>query len=382
MRFEISKVLDAIEGRVCTDPQLVRAVVDLAEIIRYQDLDGGRPANTLRLGMVIDALARSLEEDSVPVYAVVHRGVLSDADLTSNERMVVRRWADDGLVEVLDNPGDRMLEVADLLGLPVLSRVRFDGLRGRFPWLAEQPGRVVAPVPGAGGPVFIAHVGGGHTPVAGPPAPFAAKLLARQWRCPESGCNLFGGGGGGGAFADLARVDRAPAGQPPPSLRNGVPTCPRHGARLRDAGPRPRSEVLAVRVGGLIRRRFVLTEEQPVLVGRAPEGTGGIMLGQWLNDEARRWISRSHLRLELRGDEVVVTDVSTNGSGIRPAASMAEADRIPLAPQQSRVLANGDMVELYPGVQVGRPTELPAGAPYNPDSVMSEAPTMAMRLPR
>lgn len=74
MRFEISKVLDAIEGRVCTDPQLVRAVVDLAEIIRYQDLDGGRPANTLRLGMVIDALARSLEEDTVPVYAVVHRG--------------------------------------------------------------------------------------------------------------------------------------------------------------------------------------------------------------------------------------------------------------------------------------------------------------------
>ncbi len=169
MRFEISKVLDAIEGRVCTDPQLVRAVIDLAEVIRYQDLDGGRPASTLRLGMVIDALARSLEEDTVPVYAVVHRGVLSDADLTSNERMVVRRWADDGLVEVLDNPGDRMLEVADLLGLPVLSRVRFDGLRGRFPWLVEQPGRVLAPVPGAGGPVFIAHVGGGHTPVSGPP---------------------------------------------------------------------------------------------------------------------------------------------------------------------------------------------------------------------
>lgn len=149
MRFEISKVLDAIEGRVCTDPSLARAVIDLAEVIRYQDIDGGRPASLLRLGMVIDALSRELEEDSVQVYAVVHRALLSDADLTSNERMVVRRWADDGLVEVLDNPGDRMLEVADLLGLPVLTRVRFDGLRGRFPWLVEQPGRVVAPVPGA-----------------------------------------------------------------------------------------------------------------------------------------------------------------------------------------------------------------------------------------
>ncbi|MEV1147162.1 FHA domain-containing protein, partial [Micromonospora sp. NPDC049799] len=176
--------------------------------------------------------------------------------------------------------------------------------------------------------------------------------------------------------------ERSPAAQPPPTLRGGVPTCPRHGVRLGDAGPRPRAEVLAVRIGGLIRRRFVLTEEQPVMIGRAPEQSGGVVLGQWLNDEARRWISRSHIRCELRVGEVVVTDVSTNGSGIRPAGSMAEADRIPLAPQQSRVLGEGDMVELYPGVQIGRPGELPAGAPYTPASVMAEAPTMAMRLPR
>ncbi|MFG2108511.1 FHA domain-containing protein [Micromonospora chersina] len=381
MRFEISKVLDAIEGRVCTDPSLARAVVDLAEVIRWQDLDGGRPASLLRLGMVIDALSRQLEEDSVPVYAIVHRALLSDADLTSNERMVVRRWADDGLVEVLDQPGDRMLEVADLLGLPVLSRVRFDGLGGRWPWLG-QAGRVLAPVPGAGGPVFIAHVGGGQTPASGSRSPAGAKLLARQWRCPEPGCALFGGGGGGGAFADLARVDRAPAGQPPPTLRNGVPSCPRHGARLGDAGPRPRTAVLAVRIGGLVRRRFVLTETQPVLVGRAPDATGGIVLGQWLNDEARRWISRSHVRFELRVGEVIVTDTSTNGSGVRPGGSMAEPDRIPLAPQQSRVLSEGDLVELYPGVQIGRADEVTSDAKFSPTSVMAEAPTMAMRLPR
>ncbi|MEU8260198.1 FHA domain-containing protein [Micromonospora sp. NPDC048999] len=380
MRFEISKVLDAIEGRVSTDPSMARAVVDLAEVIRWQDLDGGRPASLLRLGMVIDALSREVEEDSVPVYAIVHRALLSDADLTSNERMVVRRWADDGLVEVLDHPGDRMLEVADLLGLPVLSRVRFDGLGGRYPWLG-QAGRVLAPVPGAGGPVFIAHVGGGQSPASGSRSPVGAKLLARQWRCPESGCALFGGGGGG-AFADLARVDRAPAGQPPPSLRNGVPTCPRHGTRLGDAGPRPRTEVLAVRIGGLVRRRFVLTEAQPVLVGRAPDPSGGIVLGQWLNDETRRWISRSHVRFELRAGEVIVTDTSTNGSGVRPGGSMAEPDRIALAPQQSRVLGQADIVELYPGVQVARADDLHSDARFSPNSVMAEAPTMAMRLPR
>ena len=380
MRFEISKVLDAIESRVSTDPSLVRAVLDLAEVVRFTDLDGGRPASMLRLGMVLDALARQLEEDNVPVYAVVHRALLSDADLTSNERMVVRRWADDGLVEVLGNPGDRVLEVADLLGLPVLSRGRFDGLAGRYPWVTGQPGRLLAPVSGAGGPVLVARVGGGAGPVATGPSPTGRKLLARTWRCREPGCVLFGGEGGGGAFADLARIDRKPSGQPPPTLRTGVPSCPRHEQRLVDAGPRPASEVLSVRIGGMVRRRFVVTAGQPVLVGRAPEDSTGIRIGQWLNDEARRWISRSHVRFEVRGTELIAQDVSTNGSGIRPGGSMDESERIPLSRQQSRRLGKGDIVELYPGVQVARSSTWTSGGMVNPTSVMAEAPTMAMRL--
>ena len=123
-------------------------------------------------------------------------------------------------------------------------------------------------------------------------------------------------------------------------------------------------------------------EGEPVLVGRAPDGDGGITLGQWLNDEARRWISRSHLRIELHGGDLVAHDVSTNGSGVRPAGSMVETERVALPPRQRRVLGRGDLIELYPGVQIGRPGELPAGASYTPTSVMAEAPTMAMRLPR
>ncbi|MBE1487211.1 FHA domain-containing protein [Plantactinospora soyae] len=379
MRFEISKVLDAIEGRVSTDPSLVRAVLDLAEVVRFQDLDGGRPASTMRLGMVIDALGRQLEEDNVTVYAVVHRALLSDADLTSNERMVVRRWADDGLVEVLNNPGDRMLEVADLLGLPVLSRGRYEGQAGRFPWVTGQPGRLLAPLPGAGGPVLMARVKG-NGPMPTGPSPSGRKLLARTWRCKEPGCVLFGGGGGGGAFADLAEIDRKPSGQPPPTLRTGMPMCPRHEQRLTDAGPRPTTEVLSVRIGGMVRRRFVVTAEQPVVVGRAPDESGGVRLGQWLNDEARRWISRSHVRFELRGGDLVAQDVSTNGSGVRPGGNMDEAERVPLARQQSRVMRSGDIVELYPGVQVGRSSTWNAGGMTNPTSVMAEAPTMAMRV--
>ncbi len=377
MRFEISKVLDAIEGRVTTDPTLVRAVVDLAELVRFTDLDRGRPASMLRLGIVIDALGRQLQEDGAQVYAVVHRGLLSDADLTSNERMVVRRWADDGLVEVLAHPGDRLLEVADLLGLPLLTRTRFDGLRGRFPWLS-QPGRVLAPVVGPGGPTLAAHVGNTAVPVPPVPSPTGARLLARIWRCTEPGCALFGAGGGGGAFADLARVSRTPISQPPPTLRGNVPSCPRHERPLTDAGPRPRFVIMAIRIGGLVRRRFVVSD-RPVPVGRAPEGDDGVMLGQWLNDEARRWISRSHVEFELRGAELVARDVSTNGSGIRPGGSLDDDRRLALSRQQTRALAPGDFVELYPGVQVGRAADLPSGATFAPASVMAEAPTMTMR---
>lgn len=365
MRFEISKVLDAIEGRLRIDPALARAVVDLAEVVRYVDLDGGRPATLLRLGLVVDALARQLEEEGVAVYVVAPRSLISEADFTSNERMVVRRWADDGRIEVLSEPRDRVLEVADLLGLPVLSRSRFDGADERYPWLG-QPGRLLAPVPGHGGPALVPRTGTASRPAAADPSPAGVRLLSRLWQCPERDCSTFG----------PHRVGRA-GGQPPPTLRAGVPTCPRHDQRLRDLGPRPRAEVLSARIGGVVRQRFVVAADDPVTVGRAPER--GVVLGQWLSDEARRWISRNHVRFELRGGDLVALDVSTNGTGVRPGGSMDDDVRVSLK-QSARAMGPGDVVELYPGVQVARARTWSSGGTANPTSVMADAPTMAMRI--
>lgn len=167
MRFGVSQVLDAIEARLTLDPALARAVVDLAELIRLVDLDGdtGRPASLLRLGHVLDALGRHLAEDGVAVYVVVNRSVLSDLDLSSNERMVVRRWADDGLVEVLAEPADRVLELAGLLGVPVLSRRMFQEYADRYRWL---PRGLLAPAPAG-----LSTVGEGR------PGPADPSALAR-----------------------------------------------------------------------------------------------------------------------------------------------------------------------------------------------------------
>jgi hypothetical protein len=377
VRFEVSKVLDAIESRLSTDPAVVRAVLDLSEVVRYVDLDGGRPASLLRLGQVVDALGRHVAEETVPVYAVAPRGLLSDADLTSNERMVVRRWADDGVVEVVPTLDDRVLEVAELLGLPVLTRSRFDPYADRRPWINE-PGRLLAAVPGSGGPVLVARVGRGEIPAVAEPSPTGARLLARVWRCPDPNCSGYGAAGSSDSpFADL-RTFTSPVAQPPPTLRSGVPTCPRHGERLTDAGPRPAVEVLSVRIDGVVRKRFVVSGEAPVVVGRAPEG-GGIMLGQWLTDDARKWISRGHVRFDLRGTELSAQDVSTNGTGVRPGGSMDDDERVTLSRNETRTLAPDDIVELYPGVHVGRAGNWATGGVSQPSSVMAEAPTMAIR---
>jgi hypothetical protein len=378
VRFEVSKVLDAIEARLTTDPALARAVVDLSEVVRYADLDGGRPASMLRLGLVIDALGRHVAEENVPVYAVAPRALLSDGDLTSNERMVVRRWADDGVVEVVPQLDGRVYETAELLGLPVLTRSRAEQLREARPWV-DEPGRLLAAVPGAGGPVLVARVGRGEVPAVGDPSPMGARLLARVWRCPESNCSSFGGGGDSDSpFADMRKVT-SPVAQPPPALRGGVPTCPRHGSKLTDAGPRPAVEVLSVRIDGVIRQRFVVSTEKPVVVGRAPEGGGGIMLGQWLTDEARKWISRGHVRFALDGETLTVQDVSTNGTGIRPGGSLDDDERITLNRDETRVLSPTDVVELYANVNVGRARMWATGGVSQPSSVMAEAPTMAIR---
>ena len=377
MRFEVSKVLDAIETRLTTDPALARAVVDLSETVRYADLDGGRPASLLRLGLVIDALGRHVAEENVPVYAVAPRALLSDSDLTSNERMVVRRWADDGKLEVVPELGDRVYEVAELLGLPVLTRSRGGDVAADRPWVAE-PGRLLATVPGAGGPVLVARVGRGEVPGVGERSAMGARLLARVWRCPEATCSTFGAAGASDSpFADM-RTYVSPVAQPPPALRAGVPTCPRHGTPLTDAGLRPEVEVLAVRIDGVIRRRFVVSAAEPVVVGRAPEG-GGIMLGQWLTDDARKWISRGHVRFALDDGALTVQDVSTNGTYVRPGGSPDDDDRITLDRDEVRPLEADDVVELYPAVLVGRARMWLTGGVSQPASVMAEAPTMAIR---
>jgi hypothetical protein len=354
VRFGISHVLDAIEKKLSTDPLEAGAVLDLGEVTRLAELDGGRPAHLLRLGQMIDAISHHLGDDTVSVYAVADRGLMSDNELTANEKIVIRRWSDDGLLEVVQaggpTAGARAREVAALTGLPLIAR-RTGGY----------PGLTYAPKPTNSGATLIpAKVGPG--PVA--PAP----VLGRHWRCPEPSCASLGQGREGNPS--------------PAQLRNGTPFCPRHGAPLTDLGPRPRAVSIAVRISGLVWHRFRVTEAAPVVVGRAPEEPDSITIGLALDERGLRWVSRSHVRLELRGHRLQVTDTSTNGTiMLQRSGPDREIKRSPLRNGETAPVGEWDAIELFEGVELGRAIRSagpPPGAPKI--SVLTEAPTQAIRL--
>jgi hypothetical protein len=363
VRFEVTRVLDSIERRLSTDPAAARAIVDLASIVRLTELDGGRPVSLLRLGLVIDALSTHLNDRAARIYLVVDRALISDLELTSNEKMTLRRWSDDGLIEALPEVDDRVLELAALTGLPVVGRDDYARFGQRHPWIAGAPDMFLAPVAGPSGPQLVSRQPAPGQPPTRPQADQAtAAILGRYWRCPESGCAGFNLTG---------------ANQPPPRIRGGRPVCPRHDQPLTDAGPRQASVPMLILVGGAERGRFTVTGERPVLIGRNPDDPQGVRLGEWLDDEAVQWVSRTHAQLELQGTALVLTDTSTNGTVVQAAGG-----RLRLSRGERRQLDGNDVIELHRGVELCRADRRPAQSQDDEVPIMAEAPTIAIKLPQ
>jgi hypothetical protein len=173
VRFEVSRVMDTIEQRLTTDIVMAQAVADLGEITRYTDLDGGRPVNLIRIGMVVDALGRYLRDGGALIYPVAPRKLLSESELTAKERMVLGRWTDDGLIEATADAVARVYEIAQLTGLPIISlRGHAEVAKGRA-WLAEAPLRVLTVSPRGGGALITDGSGGTGGVVLSRPRPVA-----------------------------------------------------------------------------------------------------------------------------------------------------------------------------------------------------------------
>jgi hypothetical protein len=204
------------------------------------------------------------------------------------------------------------------------------------------------------------------------PAPNArgAELIARLWRCDGYNCPSFGTG---------RRL-----GQPVPHLREGEPVCPRHGEPLVDVGARPSSVPVALIVDGLRRSHFVVVADRPVFVGRAPEEPDAVAVGGWLHEAATSWISRTHLRLEVRDGRLVATDMSTNGTVVWVRRERDDRpDTFRLRRGKSYPLGEWDSVEMYTGIELCRADRRPKGVDEShdePSSVLTDAPTLSLHL--
>jgi hypothetical protein len=360
MRFEVTQVLDAIERHLTTEWALAQAVTDLGHVAWYGALDGGRSVSLVRAGLLVDALSRHLGEDAVMIYPVASRDLLTDADLTSKERMVLGRWASDGLIEVVPVMADRVPEVADITGLPVVTVDGFPGLERRYPWLRGMPERVLQLVPAEGG----ARIVGGH-PLPSAADGRGATLLGRVWRCVRRDCPLFG--------------DRRATTPAVPRIKSGVPVCPRHDEPLQNVGARQPSLTMVLIVDGSVRERFVVRAGRPVVVGRSPDDPTGIVIGGYLDGTVAQMISRNHVRLDLHEDSLLVTDLSTNGTVIRRTTRGGATDQVHLGGGPAHAIEGTDSIELHAGVVLARADRIPPGAIGGHGSVMGDAPTMTMR---
>jgi len=421
VRFQLSPVLDAIEQRLTTDVTGAQAVVDLGQVIRAVDLDGGRPVSLVRIGMVIDALSRYLVDNGALLYGVAERSLLSEGALTSKERMVLGRWADDGLIEITSVLADREVEIADLTGLPLITLSARPELAGRYAWLDDETGRVLrvvrregvltlvparidadpAPV-GAGssegqveegpvvarvpvtdesppaelpGQVFAGRGAASTTrtrvswhrflttiPEAGRPA-----VLERRWRCESPDCPVFG--------------EHRRHGQPVPRLRGEVPVCPRHGEPVSDAGPREWAYPISIVVDDLPRRRVVVRHGEPRVVGRAEDDPDVISVAQWLHTAAARWISPEHLRLTAEAEGLRITDLSEHGTVVWQRTGPDDPGTTHTLRGESYLLGEWDSVELYTGIELMRGDRRLAAVLGQTElaSVLQDAPTAAHR---
>ena len=336
MRFDVTQVLDAIERHLTTESALAQAVVDLGHVAWYDALDGGRPVSLLRAGLLVDALSRHIGDDAVMVYAVASRDLLTDADLTSKERMVLGRWAGDGMIEVVPVMADRVP------GGGRHHRVARDH-DGRFPG-ARAALRLAAWAARTGA---AAGAGRGRSPDSGRapgaganPEGRGAALLGRIWRCPRRDCPTFG--------------ERRVTTQAVPRMKAAVPVCPRHDEPLVNAGARPPSVTMVLIVDGVVRDRFVVRAGRPVVVGRSPDEPDGLMIGSYLGGDAAQMISRNHVRLDLRDEGLFVADLSTNGTVVRArSAPYSSPDEVHLSGGAPYLLKPWDTVELHTGVVAG-----------------------------
>jgi hypothetical protein len=357
-------------ARLTTDIQVADLVVDVSNTAWSRTADGGSFEPRLgRVAEAIEAYAHWASDPDLLVYAVADWSLARrNSKLAEKERLQLLHWYNEGRLEIHDCADKRILEVASLTGIRVMSADLFRDFRIEHPWIEGNQDRFVKAVPSVGGALtiemrdmeyFAADASiwmeknelkgqGLLRPARGRPR---RDVLGRLWCCPQEGCRWFGTIRG--------------ATQPVPRFVNGRVVCPLHPKHeLIDVGPRVAAVQVKVKSHGEVKDRFLVAEGQPVEVGRNPT-PGGYSVARWLDAEAAVRVSRSHLVLALGNGALRVQDISANGTRVQTVAHGREpAASRELARGQSCMLGLGDEIFLEGGVSLVRsgrrfPYEMP-----------------------
>ncbi|MGW4692072.1 SAV_2336 N-terminal domain-related protein [Kitasatospora cineracea] len=201
--------LDRVQDAFTTAPGAADALLDLFGLIRTG------PADLVeQVYAILQALITHRGDPATGLHAVVDPAVL-DA-LRGPDLAAVRDWIDNDLIETAEPHGDRLLELATILDVPVISPVPLPSGHPLSLWVTR-----LVPHLEADGTVRLQP-----QPPATPRPAFAdfGYLLQRNWRCPTEGCTRY-----------------APAFEPPPlpSIEGLDIVCTEHRTRLTPTSPRP-----------------------------------------------------------------------------------------------------------------------------------------------
>ncbi|MGW6539958.1 FHA domain-containing protein [Streptomyces sp. NPDC055051] len=358
-----------MDQHLTADFERAAFLVDLSNVVRTRTLGGWARRSLHRLRLVADAAAVLARDPGVQLYLVADRSLRLGgrhewADPEEAEQL--GRWVARGLVEELGDADERILELCEMTGIPVISGDYFRDARLAFRWIQGNTDDFLRPAPGPDGTVVLEPRDMGVASALDISRKMEesalkekglldrrrrplSEVVRRNWRCPEPRCTLYDTERG--SFALL------------PRMRGGVPRCEQHAHPLLDAGPRTATAQLKLLIDGELRERFTLEDGTTVRVGRAP-GPGGISLHGLVPAQLTAGLSRAHVELRIAGGTIHVRDLSSYGTRRRTTARRTGPDPwTPLVPGRDHGFHGGDELELVRGVVLARsgrrfPTEL------------------------
>nr|WP_202501350.1 FHA domain-containing protein [Streptomyces sp. SID5785] len=348
--------LDDIAAHLTDSPEQADALIDLSNVVRDTAIGGPHARSLDRLGLVLDALARRTGDRNATAYALADRSLRHQVheypDRTEPALLVA--WIESGLVEELPDADERLLDLAEGLGLPVISRDGFADFRLTHPWIQGNTTQFLSPVPTPVRAVKLAERDMGirspaqisrkleesdlkaHGLLAGRNRRPMTEVVRRHWRCPERSCTLYDSHRG-----SAVRL---------PRMKRGVPVCEVHRTPLLDDGPRTGIAQLKLLVEGDCVHRFTLDVDSTVILGRDP-GSGGISLYDHIDPERLRRISRAHLSVQVSAQSLALRNLGGNGTRLRRSGARQSG---PLTNEDRVALHVGDTVELAAGIHLAR----------------------------